>query len=214
MFSTGCDDMSSVTISRTATKISVRSPYNSLFVEGAKKLKGKFKDKIWTFDIRDDERVINLCRDVYGSDGITSDTCTIRISMPNGMIQRYSDISIHGITLAKAREWPFRAKTADGVILLEGGFSSEGDSKRWETVAEKGTVILLRDFPRHAAEKYIQEPPHGWTVSIEDESRPVDVAGLMAEKERLILRLDEIEALIASASTSQSKPPSSSFQEN
>jgi hypothetical protein len=194
--------MSSFTISRTATKISVRSPYNSLFVERAKRLKGKFLAGAWDFDIRDDERVIDLCRDVYGTDGITSDTCTIRISIPNGDRRKCSDISIHGFTLVKIREWPFRVRQADGVIVLEGGFSSEGTSEKWETIAEKGTVILFRNFPRRAAEKYIQEPPDGWTVSIEDESSTVNVARLIEEKERLLMRLNEIETLITSASTS------------
>jgi hypothetical protein len=189
-----------VKVSRTSTQVFVESPYNSLFVAKAKKIGGKFSGGVWEFDIRDSDRAVALCKDVYGSDGVTSDTCTIRVHFTGTYMSGTAPIEIGGFSLAKAFGRDSGAKLFPGIVVLEGGFDSGGSVKNWSTVAPEGTIALLRDFPRHRAEEYAESPPHfKIKVTIEDERPPVDVSALTAEKDRLLSRLLEIDELLSCA---------------
>jgi hypothetical protein len=151
-------EMSKISISRTPTMISVRSPYNSRFVSLAKDLGGKFSSGLWSFDIRDEGRVLDLCRDVYGDDGTIADTCTIRVNLGR-YAKTQGPIEVRGYPVARAFGRDSGAKLADGVVLLSGDFGSGGSVKNWHTASYSATV-LIRDFPRHAAEEYMEKPPH------------------------------------------------------
>ncbi len=50
-------------------KTKVVTPYNPSFPTRAKKLGGRWQGGAWVFDARDEERVRDLCRDIYGTDG-------------------------------------------------------------------------------------------------------------------------------------------------
>jgi hypothetical protein len=194
--------MSKVTITKTPSEVHVQSPYNALFVKGARMLAGKFSGGVWSFNVRDEDRVRSLCGDVYGSDGVISDTCTVRLEMPKGAAASREAIDFYGFSLARAFGRDSGAKISEGIVVLEGGFYSGGSVRNWTTLAQNGTVVLLRDFPRHRAQRIVSgeegsEWP-GWTVSIEDERPPVDIAALEDEKSRLMARLEEIENTLSS----------------
>jgi hypothetical protein len=199
--------MSKLSITKTASEVHVQSPYNALFVKGARLLSGKFSGGVWTFDVRDEDRVRSLCGDVYGSDGVISNTCTVRLEMPRGASATREAIDFYGFTLARAFGRDSGAKISEGIVVLEGGFYSSGSVKNWATMAKDGTVVLLREFPRHRAQRIVSgeeksEWP-GWTVTIEDERPPVDIQALEDEKARLLSRLEEIENTLSSVREDQ-----------
>ncbi len=61
----------SVSVDVSATAVTLTAPYDPSLPGKAKALGGYFDGvtKAWTFDVRDEMRVRDLARDIYGTDG-------------------------------------------------------------------------------------------------------------------------------------------------
>ena len=190
-------------------KTVVESPYHPLFVSGARALNGKYSEGTWSFDARDESRVRELCREVYGTDGAdAADLVTLRVSLGSG---GYSDsLFVAGRQVASRRGRDNAVKLGDGVILVSGGFPSWGGSMKYPALEPKeGTVLLVRDVPRPAAEKAVAASPAKFNpnshdvrdIKVELEPETVTVgsdAALRLERDRLLARIAEIDALLKS----------------
>lgn len=136
------------------SRLYIRSPYNTIFVNDAKKLGGRWRDPEWAFDLRDADAVLDLCLHVYGTDGERSDLVDLEVSFPpTGGYANTAPIIIGGRPVARAYHRDSGAKICDGVIIQSGGFRSSGSRKNWETRAEPDTVVLIRDYSRSMAEQ-------------------------------------------------------------
>lgn len=187
-----------ITIENTGSNVIVKAEYNRIFVEKAKGFHGKWQSPCWVFDVGDEQRVRDLCRDVYGSDGVVSDTVTLRIEWREDGAANCSSLSVHGRTIARASNSYGGAKLGHGVILLAGGFGSGGSVKNWETTVEAGTVVLVRDFPAAVAKELVAEQTDADRrfYSIEDEAPAIARDDLIAERDKLMARVEEINALL------------------
>lgn len=184
-------------------KIKVASPYNKFFVLQARNLGGRWKsaEKVWEFDVRDEERVRDLCREVYGNDGQTTDTVTLRVKWAEGMSEYQGPLCVAGRPVARAWGRDSGAKLCEGIVLLKGKFDSGGSLKNWDTrvVSEGGVELLVRDFPRAKAEELIQTEPNEYSVeSAENDS---ERERLLVEREKLVARLTEIDARLVEIGT-------------
>ena len=191
-----------VKIVRNGSLITISAQYNSEFNNEAKKIGGTWdvKSKVWAFDIRDELRLRSLCLNYYGSDGIITDTCTLRIEwIAAESSSDNSALIVNGRPIALAKGRDTGANTCNGIIVIQGEFNSGGTWKDWQTTVKRGTVVLVRDFPRQVAEKLLSKVSTKRIYAIEDESQKVDPVELRAESERLVVRLREIDALIAEA---------------
>jgi hypothetical protein len=135
--------------------IVVEAPYNKRFIQEARKLNGKWTPPVWRFDARDTERVKDACRDAYGDDGETADLVTLRLTTREESRTYCDSFCLHGRPLVRAFGRDSGSRLCDGVILLDGSVSSGGSRKNWATVISAGTVLLVRDFPRQAAEALV-----------------------------------------------------------
>ncbi len=188
----------SITIENTGSEVIVKAEYNSIFVQKAKAYRGKWQAPHWVFDVRDEQRIRDLCKDVYGSDGVTSETVTLRIEWRRATYVNCGAFFVHGRKIAGVREGIPPARLGHGIILLEGGFDSGGSRKNWETTVEAGTVVLVRDFPAGRAKELIEEQTEEDTrfYSIEDEATTITRDDLIAERDKLMARLEEVNALL------------------
>lgn len=186
-------------IHKTETEICVESDYNWLFIKAARALNGSFSNKKWCFNIVDEERVRAACFKYYGDDGIQRDTVTLRAEWQESGSRQCGAIEVFGRQVASATGRDSGARTKSGVILLEGGFSSGGSYKNWETKVASGTVVLIRDFPRAAALELVEEcePDDRLLYSIEPEQTVINKDALAAERERLMGRIAEIDSLLS-----------------
>ncbi|MFD8705878.1 hypothetical protein ACFV1W_25285 [Kitasatospora sp. NPDC059648] len=173
-------------------RIALVSPYDPDVPAAARKIGGRWDStaKYWHFDGRDEERVRELALEIFGTDGTPeaeADTVTIRwdISGANTEELRYS-----GRLVARRRSRDERPQLGQGVILISGGFPARGGSEKYPKLdAKAGTVVEIRDLPRAAVDA--DDPD----VTIVDER--VDVEALQAERERIVARLAEIDAVLA-----------------
>jgi hypothetical protein len=205
-----------VEITTSGSTLYVVSPYNAEFVSAAKRLGGKWRAGAWHLDARDEARVRTLCREVYGTDGVSiADVVTLRVEWRQQDSEGTEPISLHGRTIARATGRDSGARLGDGIAVLAGSFGSGGSMKNWRTTVRAGTIVLVRDFPRAAAEELLARQAaetrvvgvDGWegpvvVYSVEPETAPVDLAALRAERERLVARLAEIDATLATEAVS------------
>lgn len=186
--------MIKVTVSNSS--LSVVSPYHPSFPSKAKDLGGKWNPdrRAWIFDARDESRVRDLCRKIYGTDGTTPtcDLVTIRLTaLVDRKIER-GGVFAAGRCIASATGRDSGARLCERVVLLSGCITSGGSMKNWLTHVYKGAVVELKDVPRAAIEKINTEK---WSVEIVEQA--VNKAALRAELETLKNRVAEIEKQLA-----------------
>lgn len=192
-------------VKRTAHQIQVESPYNPDLPASARRLGGKWDGtkKIWFFDLRDEARVEELYRSIYGEwpvEGATgpAETVTLKVTIGSRWWEvKHGGIFLCGRQVARATGRDSGATLGGGVVVLSGkGFESGGSVKNWSTCGAPGTVFEIRDIPRILAEEEIAKPHEdGDMVEIVGET-VVNREALEAEKEALLKRLAEIDKLL------------------
>lgn len=188
-----------VQIKRTENHIIIKSPYNSIFVEKARNLAGKWValNEAWQFDIRDEAEVLEVCYFCYGEDGIRYNKCNVQITFITATYADKSALKVLGYPIARAFGRDGGAKVSDGVLIKNGGFDSGGSAKNWTTRVKAGTVIVLRDVSKPLVQAFMDSDdyePESMTIEILEEYQD-----LLAEKERLLARLAEINVQLGEA---------------
>ncbi|MBV6425507.1 MAG: hypothetical protein NAOJABEB_03328 [Steroidobacteraceae bacterium] len=170
--------------------LTVASPYHPQFPARAKALGGRFNgnDKTWQFDARDESRVREMVIDIFGTDGSTGvgDLVTVRVRVNDYGLGDTLFVAGRQVARRPGRDMPVRL--GDGVVIVSGGFAHSGGSQaKPRLAAHDNTVLEIRDLPRAIAER----------EGLEIVEITIDRAALMAEREKLIARLAEIDALLA-----------------
>lgn len=188
--------MSDVKIETTEGRTYLTSPYNPAIPGKAKAIGGRWDGarKAWHFDARDEDRVAALAREIYGTDGRTpadGDLVTARIKLADHEGSKYDNyVEFAGRRIAErpGRDMPVRL--AANVVLVEGTLPGSGGSMRYPNVdAGDDVVVEIRDLPRAA-------------LSVEREQdyqivgEQIDTDALLTERERLLARIAEIDALL------------------
>ncbi|WP_186779876.1 type 2 periplasmic-binding domain-containing protein [Streptomyces salinarius] len=176
-------------------RLAVTSPYDDTFVAEAKYIGGQWDraSRCWTFDPRDEERVRDLLREVYGTDGSPADQAdlvTVRWNISNlGHTKGDNKIRLAGRTIVSRSGRDADVRLGEGVVLVSGGFPGSAGSMQYPAVApEEGTVVEIRDLPRAAIEGVQHLTVVGETV---------DIDALKAKRERLLAELADIDRTLA-----------------
>lgn len=179
-----------IKIKTTKTTVTLHSHYTPGISKKARALGGRFDNttKTWKFDIREETKVRALAMSEYGTDGTTTDTITIRMNPDSDEKCTW----FAGRMIARRPERDRDVQLGEGVILIEGDFHSRGGSRANPTVnAMPGTIVEVRDVP--ARHEDIKNHPDEYEIV--DEDKPGDdIDELMAERERLLERVAQIDA--------------------
>ena len=191
--------MHNIKISKQGERLYLASPYHPDVPREAKNLGGRWDAgaKSWHFDPRDEDRVRDLCRNIYGTDG--TDPRKVTVQMKLGAFASYQkSIYVLGAPVASVFGRDGGAKLADGVVLVGGSIGSSGSRKNPKIVSDKGAVIELRDVAREAIERVLSgEIEAGdYVVGIKVTETKTDRDALLAERDRLKVRIAEIDVLL------------------
>lgn len=149
--------MTTVKITKTDTKVVLSTPYHPNLPSRAKALGGKFnpQNKTWVFDARDEQRVRDLAREIFGTDGspITEPLVTVKFSghMPGSEYWKF------GRLIARRPGRDAEVQLGEGVVLVEGYFLGRNGSMRYPVIGGEGTVLEIRDVPLSMARRAIAE---------------------------------------------------------
>lgn len=185
-----------VSITVSGHRVVVRSPFHPDFPPAAHRLDGVFENPVWVFDVRDLERVRELCRALFGDDGTPQERVTLQVRCRSTWSADRAGLFLAGRAVARAFSRDSGARSEQGVVVLDGpGFDSGGSVRNWTTRAGEGTVFELRDVPLLAAKRVVADPPAQLSVTIQRGALELVSrrAALEAEREQLLERLAQIE---------------------
>lgn len=137
-----------VAIETVGSRIVVESPYNPEFPAKAKAIGGRWDGgrRAWTFDARDEARVRDLCREVYGTDGSPVDLVTVRHTVTS-LESSKQTLFLYGREIVHKRGRDLAPSLGQGVIIIEGGFPTSSGSGKYPTIGGAGTIVEVRDVP-------------------------------------------------------------------
>jgi len=142
-----------IEIKTVENQVFVTTPYHPKFPPAARRLGGRWlaQKKVWSFDLRDEERVRELCYDIYGTDGSKTDLVDVRIVVGEDDWKAYNGgLYFAGRKIASAYGRDSGALLGEGVVLLSGSIKSGGSRKYWTSLATAGSIFEVRDVPRRA----------------------------------------------------------------
>ena len=173
-------------------KIKVQSEYNRDFITRAKSIQGKWNSPYWVFPEENINELREILLDIYGECGELADEAPVTVTVDLNLddYDYGADIKIGGVTVVKRRYRDSDVIYSDNVMLISGGFPSSGGSRQNPRVYPyKGTVIRVKDIPARLYEKI--KDMDGVTLY-----KMPDKAALIEERDRLLARLAELNALI------------------
>lgn len=188
----------SITLTEQDGKLIVQAPYAHEFPPAAKRLSGHWSaaDKTWRFDPRDRDRVEELLRNIYGWSGSEGDSpeVTIRVKV-TPRTAPYREVRFGGRLIAWRPGRDADIVLGEGVIIVDGKFSARGGSMKHPRIFDgpEGDVTLeVRDYPVSALQ----------LVDLPYEVVDGDpMTELREERDRLIARIAEIDALLCQSNS-------------
>lgn len=181
-----------VSVTVNGSRVIVDAPYHPQFPARAKAIGGRFDGatKTWSFDARDEAGVREMCIAIYGTDrSATAELVTVRVNVESAA---GDELYIAGRQIARRPGRDIPVRLGAGVVIVSGGFAASGGSVKNPGLAAKpGTVLEIRDIPRAA----LAGIPERYSPEVVEMT--VDRDALIAERERLVARLAEIDALLS-----------------
>lgn len=179
------------------------TPYHPTMVACSRRLHGTWNGSSWEFDPRDEDRVRELVRDLYGTDGTPCQLVDVRINVrqwykhsPAGSGDART-LYFAGREVCHRPSRDARVKLGDGVVLIAGEFFSSGGSVRYPRLdvesLKEDVVVEIRDVPAGHSHIVNCGELDGVTVL---RSTP-DVGALLAERAALLARVGEIGAILS-----------------
>lgn len=180
----------------------VFSPYSTEFVSRIKGIGGRHwnaDEKCWEVPETEIPAVRRHMMEVFGETDLPTEgeRLTLKLTFTDEMSERCQSVCLFGKEIARAWGRDSGAKVGDEVTFLDGRKPTSGGSvKNWRTVIPEGCILKLRNVTEAAYAAQEEKGFNGFTVERVNE-QAVDRAALLAEKEKLMVRLSEIEKLLA-----------------
>lgn len=179
-------------------KAYIDTPYNKYFVSKIKTIGGARWDNArreWKIPAACVDQARAIMREVFGECDLPDDTrrVTVMLTFDECVSRVCSSVSIFGKTIARAYGRDSGATVGEDAVFIKGKPTSGGSRANWETQVKPGSVVVLRNVPETILN---EELPDGVTYGIMPDEEKPNREELLAEKERLLARLAEIETLL------------------
>ena len=142
-----------IKITTSGNNIAINSPYNADFADKMHLLGGEWTGNTWEIEKELENNVIESLYECYGWEPET-DYVRLEITFNEEEKAGRKSYSLFGRSVARAYGRDSGAKPADGIVFTEKQPVSGGSMKNWATIIPKGSVILIKDFPRSALKRF------------------------------------------------------------
>lgn len=181
-------------------KALVTTPYSAEFVKKIKSIGGarwNAKAKAWEIPAGSVDTARAFMMEVYGESDISTATAKVdvRIEAMERLIGYREAYSIMGRTIAQAWGRDSGARIGDGVDFLNDSPESGGSAKNWTTEIPKGSIFVVHGVPEAIAQTFISGEHPDMKAEIATDLK-TNKKALEEERERILKRLAEIEALL------------------
>lgn len=178
-------------------KAYISTPYNKDFVAKIKQIGGakwNAESRCWMIPESEIDTARKYMQEVYGETDLPAEgeRVTVDVTFLQTEWEVCESISLFGKVVVRAWGRDSGAKVCEDVTLVDGRIGSGGSVKNWRTTIYEGAVLRIRNIPRAALQ--IENPYH---IKVEEVQKDgIDREALMIEREKLMARLAEIEALL------------------
>lgn len=177
----------------------ISAPYDKEFTDEMHRLNGKWDStgKTWSVDIDILDEIREILSDIYGENDLTSDFVDIWVTVPEdySFNSDQSPLKMFGKVVATAWGRDSGAKWGVDIVNKSSKCSSGGSARYWHTIVEAGTFKIKKvSKSRIEADKKSYEK-EGFTFEIVEKG--IDRNALIEEKERLSVRIAEIDKLLS-----------------
>lgn len=178
----------------------VYTPYNANFVTRIKTVGGAKWDgtkKAWKVPANTVDEVRSIMREIYGEtdEPEAVEKVNVRLTFNESYWRTCRPITLLGKTVASAFGRDSGAKVGDGVTFVKGAPESGGSAKNWHTEIPEGSIVILHDVPKSLVSA--DNLPECVSFEIEASRPEAERNDLIAERERLLARIAEIDRLLA-----------------
>lgn len=191
--------MSTIQVEIKNGKAYIASPYNVEFVRRIKLSGGKWSaaSKRWYVPEPALPAVRTMMAEVYGEtdEGPASEYVTLVVKWLEDDWTVGGPVTLAGRVIASAWGRDSGAKPGTNVSFISGEPTSGGSAKNWETKVPEGSVVEIYYVPLSKAQEIVNNHPRWMEVRIEG-APVVDKDALKAEREQLMQRIAEIDALL------------------
>lgn len=191
--------MSAIQVEIKNGKAYIASPYNVEFVRRIKLSGGKWSaaSKRWYVPEPALPAVRAMMAEVYGEtdEGPASEYVTLVIKWLEDDCVTCGPVTLAGRVIASAWGRDSGAKPGTNVSFIVGSPASGGSVKNWQTRVPEGCVVEIYYVPLSKAQEIVNNHPARMEVSIKG-APVIDKDALKAEREQLLKRVAEIDALL------------------
>lgn len=191
--------MSAIQVEIKNGKAYIASPYNVEFVRRIKLSGGKWSaaSKRWYVPEPALPAVRAMMAEVYGEtdEGPASEYVTLVVKWLENDCVTCGPVTLAGRVIASAWGRDSGAKPGTNVSFIAGSPASGGSVKNWQTQVPEGCVVEIYYVPLSKAQEIVNNHPARMEVSIKG-APVIDKDALKAEREQLLKRVAEIDALL------------------
>jgi len=178
-------------------------PYNKEFISEIKNIgsaKWNSDEKCWTVPEEYIDNVREMMVHIYGySDISKNETVKVAVKFLEGVAETKDSVKIFGKDVSKATSRDSGARVGENVVLVSGKIESGGSRVYWESQVEEGTIFSLSKVNKNVFDKEKNNPPY--KIEILDVKDEVErKSELIAEKEKLLSRISEINKILENMS--------------
>lgn len=177
--------------------LEVHSPYHPDFPAAARALGGRWRPSrcTWVFDGRDEAVVGDLLARLFGwSPAPSGEVVTVRVTLSRDNADG-AEARLAGRVIARRPGRDEAVVLSAGVVVVGGAFAPSAGSRQHPALIDSDEAVTLevRDLPVEAlsAARELE-----WTRPAESAGAGPDRAALLAERNALLTRLAELDALL------------------
>lgn len=191
--------MATVTVTELGGMISVAAPYDKAFVREARRVGGRWSRdaSAWMFDARERAAVEAALGRCYGWAPGGAQTGDFYVTLTSRNAGE-CEVRIMGRAVARRRRRDADVTLGEGVAVTRGDFTDRGGSVSHPAIIDGGgdVTLVVHDLP--TAIMANEQLVAGYGISPVPPAE-ADLTALRVEREKLLCRVAEIDALLAAA---------------
>lgn len=192
--------METVSITIDEKKVFVEAPFDRDFVDAARGLGGKWDKnekhpRTWEFSLTQEQRVRDICLEVYGTDGAPTTKVTLNCHLD--YIHFGSEFMLGGRSILKKWDRDRAPQVGEGCAVIAGKLKARGGSRNNPSIEhDEETIIEVTDVPFVLASTLVENEPGAYRI-VSDQPAPLTTGELALVEALTALAPERLQMILA-----------------